>query len=108
MRQDAEPAHLRWLIDAGAWRPKDSHAANMQRLADARVRWSRMDAEPGKDWARRIVADYRAGVALHPYAIKLAMQALGMPEETILRTPSRPVPRPDRMETAAGDVEVQW
>lgn len=109
MSRQTESIALRWLIDRGVWLPKASQAENMQRCADARAKWGlRMGSEPGKEWARILVADYRAGVVVHPYSVGLAMRALGLPEETILRSPTKPVPRPDRMEIAAGDVEVQW
>lgn len=100
---------VRWLIDRGVWLPKASHAENMQRCAEFRQQMTRLGAEPGKEWARGIVADYRDGVVLPMYAVKLAFQALGLPEEKqVLRKPARPVPRPDAMERQAGDVEVAF
>lgn len=110
MSRGRESVAVQWLIDRGVWLPKASYAENMQRCADARAQWCRrMGAEPGKEWARRLVEDYRAGVGgLHPYSVGLAMRALGLPEETVLRPPVGPVSRPERMETAAGNVEVQW
>lgn len=108
MSRDHESVSVRWLINAGVWDPKATHTQNMQRCADARSRWSRLGADPSKQWAHDVVSDYRAGVEIHPYSVRLAMQALGMPEETLLRKPAKPVPRPDMKELQAGDVEVEW
>lgn len=108
MSRQPETVAIRWLISAGVWDPRATHAQNMQRCADARTRWGRLGAEPSKQWAKDLISDYRAGVVVHPYAVKLAMQALGMPEETVLRRPTKPAPHPDAKERQAGDVEVQW
>lgn len=99
---------VRWLIDRGVWLPGKTHAENMQRCADFRAKYARLGSEPGKQWARDIIADYRAGVVLQPYGVKLAFAALGMPEEPLLHRLAKPVPRPDAKERQAGDVEVVW
>lgn len=110
-RGPTDSAAVRWLIDQGVWLPQLTHAENMQRCADYRARLvgsGRFGAEPGKQWARELVARYRAGESLPPQFVRLAMQALGMQPETILAKPGKAVPKPDRMEQAAGDVEVRF
>ena len=99
----------RWLADRGVWRPGASLAENMQRCAEARQRWQTMGAAPGKDWAHAIVADHREGVAMQPYVVRVAYEALRLePEAHVLRKPRWPVPRPDARERQAGDVEVEF
>lgn len=108
-RSHADSVSMRWLIERGVWLPKASHAENMQRCAEFRQRFARLGAEPGKEWAKRIIDDYREGVVLPMYAVRLAFQALGIPEERqVLRKPTRPVMRPDARERQAGDVEVAF
>lgn len=99
---------VRWLTDRGVWIAGRPHTENMQRCEQFRAKFARLGAEPGKDWARAIVADYRAGVVLSLYSVRLAMAALGMQEEQLLRTPAKRVPRPDQKDRAAGDVEVAF
>lgn len=110
-RGPTDSVAVRWLIERGVWLPQLPYAENMQRCADYRAQMvasGRMGAEPGKDWAREMVARYRAGDAVSAYSIRLALSALGMQPETILTKPGKAVPRPDRMEQAAGDVEVSF
>lgn len=99
---------VRWLIDRGVWQPDKPYAENMERCARARAKWGRVGAEPGKQWAKDIVADYRAGVALPAYHVKLAMAALGMKDEPLLHPSAGSVPRADRRTVSAGDVEVAF
>lgn len=102
-----ETAAQRWLTDRGVWRPGAPLAENMRRCVEARQRWQTMGASPGKEWAHRIVADYREGVVMPPYVVRLAFEALGLePEAQALRKPRYPVARPDARERQAGDVEV--
>lgn len=105
---DTDPVAVRWLTERGVWLPAASHAENMARCAEFRSRMGRIGADAGKGWARELVARYRAGEAVPLYSIRLAMAALEMPPETILERPSRPGPRPDRKELAAGDVEASF
>lgn len=99
----------RWLADRGVWLPDATHAHNMQRCAEARQRWQTMGAAPGKDWARRIVADYREGVVIPAYAVNLAHAALELEvEPQALRRPRRPVARPDIRDRQAGDIDVEF
>lgn len=99
----------RWLADRGVWRPGAPLDENMQRCAQARQRWQHLGAIPGKDWAHAIVADHREGVAMPPYVVRVAYEALGLePEAQVLRKPRWPVPRPDARERQAGDVEVEF
>lgn len=107
-RGPSDSAAVRWLTDRGVWRPQLPYAENMQRCADYRAKIGRLGADPGKQWARELVARYRAGEPVPAYSIRLAMAALGMAPETVLVKPEKPVPRPDRMERAAGDVEVAF
>ncbi len=108
-RDLVETAAQRWLADRGVWRPGAPLADNMQRCADARARWQTMGAAPGKEWAHNIVADHRAGVAMPPYVVRVAYEALDLePEKQALRKPRWPVPRPDARERQAGDVEVEF
>ena len=108
-RELVETFAQRWLADRGVWRVGAPHAENMQRCAEARRRWQTMGAEPGTAWAHAIVADYREGVALPLYVVRLAFEALGLePEPQVLRKPRWPVPRPDSRERQAGDVEVEF
>ena len=106
-----DAAAVRWLTAAGVWVPKMTYSENMTRCADYRAKLGRIGGDPGKTWARDLVARYRAGEAVQVYSIRLAMEALDLPPETILRTPRTPrtpVPRPDSKERAAGDVEVAF
>lgn len=104
-----ESVAQQWLADRGVWRPGAPLAENMQRCAEARQRWQSMGASPGKEWAHHIVADHREGVAIPPYVVRLAFEALGLePEAQVLRKPRWPVPRPDVRERQAGDVEVEF
>lgn len=109
MSRAPETVAVRWLIDAGVWLPDAGHAENMQRCAAARAKWgARLGAEPGKAWARAVLDRYRAGKPLPMEAVRMAMAALGMPQQPVLRTPGAVVSRPDRKDMAAGDVEVTW
>lgn len=107
-RQLVETWAQRWLTDAGVWKPGRSHAQNMQACVEARSRWGRLGAEPGKQWARDLVERYKAGECLHPTQIRLAHEALGIKPEPVLRKPARPVPRPDARERQAGDVTMEF
>lgn len=108
-RREIESAALRWLIGRGVWLPERPYAENLARCAKFRA-WcaGRLGSPPGVEWARALVDDYRAGVVLPAYSVKLALAALGLPEEQILRPPAKQVPRPDAKELAAGDVEVAF
>ncbi|WP_251199478.1 hypothetical protein [Aromatoleum aromaticum] len=99
---------VRWLIEEGVWNPHLPRAENMLRLAQYRAGLERIGGEQGLGWARDLVARYRAGRPVLRAAVKQAMEALGMPDEPILVRPAKPVPRPDAMERAAGDVEVEF
>lgn len=107
-RQLVETWAQRWLTDAGVWKPGRSHAENMQACAEARGRWSRLGADPGKQWARDLVERYRAGERLTSMQVRLAHEALGLTPEPVPRKPARPVPRPDIRERQAGDVAVEF
>lgn len=107
-RREADPVHVRWLIDRGVWVPSSPHAENMRSCAKYRAGKGRVGGDPGKQWAVDIVECYRAGEVLSAYAVRLALAALGLPEDQILRPPSQRVERPDAMERQAGDVEVSF
>lgn len=107
-RQMIETWAQRWLADAGVWKPGRSHGENMQACAEARSRWGRLGADPGKQWARDLVARHRAGECLHPTQIRLAHEALELKPEPVLRKPARPVPRPDVRDRQAGDVSMEF
>lgn len=38
----------------------------------------------GKDWARRIIADYEAGKRVRQVALRMAMDALGLKPGTVI------------------------
>lgn len=98
-----ETAAQRWLIDRGIWLPGASHAENMRRCFEAIRRWREPSPRPDKQWAHDIMADYQRGVPQPMAAVKLAMAALGK-TGPVLRTPSKPVPKPDAKESAAADL----
>lgn len=102
-----DPVAVRWLVERGVWKPALAHAENMRRVAEFRASMGRLGADPGKGWARDLVAAYRDGQRVPRYSLRLAMAALDMREEPIVERPARPVPRPDIKDRAAGDVEVE-
>lgn len=103
-----DPVAVRWLTEQGIWHPSAQHVENMERVMAAAHEFaarSVFGAQPGKQWARDLIARYRAGEPLLSMQIKLAMAALDI-REPVLRNPDNPVPRPDAKDRAAGDVDV--
>lgn len=105
-RGPEDSAAVAWLTQRGVWQPGKSHAENMERCAMFRAKITRVGADPGKKWAQDIADRYQAGERIPMQFVRLAMDALGRGDVPLVHPPSRPVPRPDAKERAAGDVEV--
>lgn len=103
-----DSAAVRWLTDRGVWQPGRSYADNLERCAKFRAKLGRIGAPPGKQWAQDLMARYKAGERMPAQFVRLAMAALGLPEQPLVMPPEHPVPRPDNKERAAGDVEVAF
>lgn len=110
MRRGPEDAvAVRWLTERGVWLPGKSHAENMERCAKFREKvGGRIGTDTGKQWAKNIVDRYQSGERVPMQFVRLAMEALGRGDVPLVRTPEKPVPRPDAKERAAGDVEVSF
>lgn len=77
-------------------------------LDEVRARLASASTAPSKDWARTLVAKYRAGERVHRFALEMAWEVLGMAPEPVVMRPRRGVQRPDARDRQAGDVEVDF
>lgn len=99
-RRDAQA----WLDEHGLVVAGESAGDRMRRLAHWREQLREQPVPKGLDWARRVVAGYRAGERIEPSVVEAAFEALGIREPVLRRVNA---PRPDGRDRQAGDTDFE-
>lgn len=95
-------AAAEWLAKRGMQRGDERPSDYVRRLADYCRHMQSSAPTNGDEWARRVVASYRAGEPVTMYSVEAAFEQLGIHEPVLRHSPAA---RPDVRDIQAGDTE---